>query len=66
MPFAGRAAGFNAPLHPLSTGLFVVACAVVVIATVANDLRNSLLGFAILAAGIPACLYWQHKNRRAA
>ena len=61
----GKTPGFNAPLHPLSTGLFVVACAVVVVATVANDLRNSLLGFAILAAGIPACLYWQRKNRRA-
>ena len=62
---AGRSPGFSAPLHPFSTGLFVAACAVIVIATVANDLRNSLIGYAILAAGVPACLYWQRKNRAA-
>lgn len=60
----GQRASFSAPLHPLSTGLFVASCAIIVIATVANDLRNSLIGYAILAAGIPACLYWQRKNRR--
>ena len=62
---ADRKPGFTAPLHPFSTGLFVAACAVIVIATVANDLRNSLIGYAILAAGVPACLYWQRKNRAA-
>ncbi|MES2120173.1 MAG: amino acid permease [Pseudomonadota bacterium] len=56
---------FSAPLHPLSTGLFVAACAIIVIATVSNDLRNSLIGYAILAAGVPACLYWQRKKRLA-
>ncbi|HEX6740392.1 MAG TPA: amino acid permease [Sphingomicrobium sp.] len=57
---------FKAPLHPLTTGLFVAACALTVIATVWNNLTNSLIGYAILLAGIPACLYWQRKNRRGA
>lgn len=57
---------FKAPWHPLTTGLFVFACAATVIATVANNPLNSLIGYAILAAGVPACLYWQRKNRSAA
>jgi len=56
---------FKAPLHPLTTGLFVAACALTVIATVWNNPVNSLIGYAILLAGVPACLYWQRKNRRA-
>jgi APA family basic amino acid/polyamine antiporter len=61
-----RSPGFEAPLHPFTTGLFVLACAVVVVATVLNNPVNSLIGYAILAAGVPACLYWQRKNRAAA
>jgi APA family basic amino acid/polyamine antiporter len=57
---------FKAPLHPLSTGLFVAACAITLIATVWNNPMNSLIGYAILAAGVPACLYWQRKNRATA
>jgi APA family basic amino acid/polyamine antiporter len=54
---------FKAPLHPLTTGLFVIACFATVIATVINNPLNSLIGYAILAAGIPACLYWQRKKQ---
>jgi len=57
------AEGFRAPGHPVSTGLFVVACAVVVIATLLSNPVNSLIGFAILLAGIPACRYWQRTNK---
>ena len=57
---------FKTPLHPFTTGLFVAACAMTVVATVWNNPVNSLIGYAILAAGVPACLYWQHKNRMAA
>jgi basic amino acid/polyamine antiporter, APA family len=57
---------FKAPGHPFTTGFFVLACWTVVVATVANNLENSLIGYAILAAGVPACLYWQRKKRRAA
>ncbi len=54
---------FRAPGHPFTTGLFVAACAITVIATVWNNPLNSLIGYAILAAGVPACLYWQRKKR---
>jgi APA family basic amino acid/polyamine antiporter len=54
---------FRVPLHPFTTGLFVAACAITVIATVWNNPVNSMIGYAILAAGVPACLYWQRKNR---
>jgi len=62
---AKGAAWFEAPGHPFTTGLFVVACAVIVAATVYNDLLNSAIGFAILLAGIPAFLFWQARRNRA-
>jgi APA family basic amino acid/polyamine antiporter len=51
------------PGHPWTTLLFVAACAVIVAATLYNNPVNSLIGFAILAAGVPACLYWQSRAR---
>ena len=56
---------FKAPGHPFVTGFFVLACWTVVVATVVNNPLNALIGYAILALGVPACLYWQHKNRAA-
>lgn len=54
--------GFRAPAHPFTTGLYVLACFLVVVATVWNNPVNSLIGYAILAAGIPAFLYWRKAN----
>ena len=54
---------YKVPWHPFTTGFFVLACWLVVAATVLNNPLNSLIGYAILAAGVPACLYWQRKNR---
>jgi APA family basic amino acid/polyamine antiporter len=62
----GQRVFFKAPGHPFTTGFFVLACWTVVVATVVNNLENSLIGYAILAAGVPACLYWQRKKRMAA
>lgn len=59
---ADGADGFRAPGHPFTTGLFVLACAAVVIATVANKPVNSLIGFGILLAGVPAFLYWRSRR----
>jgi len=59
---ADGADGFRAPGHPVTTGLFVLACAAVVIATVASSPGNSAIGFAILLAGIPAFLYWRSRR----
>jgi basic amino acid/polyamine antiporter, APA family len=55
-------AWFEAPGHPLVTGLFVAACAAVVVATVYNNLVNSAVGLLILLAGVPAFLYWRFKR----
>ncbi len=60
----GEHGGFSAPGHPFTTGLFVVACAVIVVATVWNNPTNSLIGYAILLAGVPAFLYWRRANAR--
>jgi APA family basic amino acid/polyamine antiporter len=60
--FSGRHEGFSAPGHPITTGLFVIACWLVVIATVINNPVNSLIGYAILLAGVPAFLYWRKAN----
>jgi len=62
----GQRIFFKAPGHPFTTAFFVIACWAVVVATVVNNLENSLIGYAILAAGLPACLYWQRKKRMAA
>ena len=56
--------GFRAPGHPFTTGLYVLACFLVVVATVWNNLANSLIGYAILLAGVPAFLYWRRANTR--
>lgn len=57
---------FKAPGHPFTSGFFVLACWAVVAATVANNPVNAAIGYAILAAGVPACLFWQSRKRRAA
>jgi APA family basic amino acid/polyamine antiporter len=58
----GQSVSFRTPLHPLTTALFVAACFITVVATVWNAPVNSLIGYAILAAGVPAFLYWRKAN----
>ena len=52
------------PGHPVTTLLFVTSCVLVVIATVWNAPLNSLIGYGILLAGVPAYLYWRRTNTR--
>ena len=49
---AGATAGFRVPGHPWTTVAFIVVCAVVTMNTVYRYPENTLIGFAILAAGI--------------
>ena len=49
---------YLAPGHPYTTGLFVLACAAIVITTVATFPANSAIGLVILLAGFPVYLYW--------
>ncbi|MGH9873513.1 MAG: APC family permease, partial [Pyrinomonadaceae bacterium] len=51
------------PGHPLTTALFVAICWLVVINTVYRYPENTLIGLAILLAGIPAFFFWRWRNR---
>ncbi|HEY3815177.1 MAG TPA: amino acid permease [Caulobacteraceae bacterium] len=53
-------AGFRIPLHPFSTVLFILICIIVVANGFWSDLRDSLIGYSILAAGVPAYFLWRH------
>ncbi|MGH9968676.1 MAG: APC family permease [Pyrinomonadaceae bacterium] len=50
------------PGHPVSTGLFVVICWLVVINTIYKYPENTLIGLAILVAGIPAYFFWRRRQ----
>ena len=52
------------PGHPVTTVLFVAVCWLVVINTIYRYPRNTLIGVAILIAGIPAYLFWKLRSER--
>jgi APA family basic amino acid/polyamine antiporter len=54
-----RAASFRTPGHPVTTGFFVAASFLVVVNTVWRYPENTLVGLAIVAAGVPAYLLWR-------
>lgn len=57
------ASTLRVPGHPLTTILFIAVCWTVAINSVYHSPHNTLIGFAILLAGLPA--YWFWKSRRA-
>lgn len=54
----------SVPGHPVTTALFVVVCWLVVINTVYRYPENTLIGLAILLAGIPAFFFWRGRNTK--
>jgi APA family basic amino acid/polyamine antiporter len=50
------------PGHPATTALFVAICWLVVINTVYRYPGNTLIGLAILLAGIPVFFFWRGRN----
>jgi basic amino acid/polyamine antiporter, APA family len=54
-------AGFRAPWHPLTTGLFILACVLVVASSFWAYPINSLIGYALMAAGVPPYLVWRRR-----
>ena len=56
--------GFRVPGHPVTTGLFVAACALTVLGTVYKYPRNSAIGLVIVVTGIPAYFFWRWWGRR--
>lgn len=59
----GAKRGFNVPGHPVTTILFVAASWVIVANTLFKYPKNTLIGFAILLAGIPAYIFWSRGTR---
>ncbi|NNC28228.1 amino acid permease [Longimicrobium terrae] len=53
--------GARVPFHPLTTGLFVAAAALIVIATVVEAPVNSAVGLGIMLAGLPVYLLWRRR-----
>ena len=51
------------PGHPITTAVFVVVCWLVVINTVYKYPSNTLIGLAILLAGVPAFYFWRARNK---
>lgn len=54
-----QAARYRMPGHPWVTVIYIAACWLVVIGTVAHDPVHTGIGFGILAAGVPAYLLWR-------
>lgn len=55
-------AGYRVPGHPVTTALFVAACWLVVANTIYRYPSNSLVGVAILAAGVPVYFFWSRRK----
>jgi APA family basic amino acid/polyamine antiporter len=62
-PEASEQQGFRVPGHPFTTLVFIAACWLVVANTIYKYPANSLLGFAILAVGIPVYWLWTRQRR---
>jgi basic amino acid/polyamine antiporter, APA family len=56
------APAYRAPLHPWSTASFVLACAAIVACSFWSYPVNSLIGYGIMALGVPPFLYWQRQK----
>jgi APA family basic amino acid/polyamine antiporter len=54
--------GYRVPGHPVSTAIFVAICWWVVVNTVYRYPQNSLIGFALLLAGIPVYWFWSRRT----
>lgn len=52
------------PGHPLTTIIFIAVCALVAINTVYRYPDNTLIGIAIMIAGVPAYLFWRGRSSR--
>jgi APA family basic amino acid/polyamine antiporter len=58
---ADERVGYLVPGHPWTTGLFVAACILIVAGTVYNHPKESLIGWLLLASGIPVYLFWRRR-----
>jgi APA family basic amino acid/polyamine antiporter len=54
---------FRVPGHPFTTATFCLACLAVVAVTVYKFPGNTVIGFLILAAGVPVYYLWKRTSR---
>ena len=54
---------FRVPGHPVTTVLFVTACALIVISTIYKHPGDSVIGLFIVVAGIPIYFFWRWWRR---
>ncbi|MGH7591594.1 MAG: APC family permease, partial [Gemmatimonadales bacterium] len=61
---AGRDAAVTVrtPLHPWSTGIFILASVYVLVGTITSNPDNAMIGGAFLAIGVPVCLFWRGRS----
>ena len=57
----GGEEGARVPGHPLTTGLFIAAAALIVVATVVEAPVNSAVGLGIMLTGVPVYLLWRRR-----
>jgi APA family basic amino acid/polyamine antiporter len=55
----------RAPLHPVSTRLFIAAALYVVAGSILSNPGNAARGAALLALGLPVFAYWRRQQARA-
>ena len=58
----GPAASFRVPGHPFTTIFFIAACGAISAITVKRYPFDSLIGFALVLAGLPVYLFWRRKQ----
>jgi APA family basic amino acid/polyamine antiporter len=56
--------GYRAPLYPVSVLLFVLAAVYVVLGSIVANPGNAVRGTLLLAAGVPAFLWWRRGSDR--
>ncbi len=55
-------AAFGVPGYPWTPALFVLAAAYVVVSAVLSNPKNAAIGAALIAAGVPAYLFWRRRR----
>jgi len=61
---SGHHMSFRTPGHPVTTAIFTIACWLVVAGTLVRSPVNSMIGFGILFAGLPAYWFWRSRQGR--
>jgi APA family basic amino acid/polyamine antiporter len=54
--------GFRVPGYPVTPALFVLAAVYVVYSAIASNPKNAAIGAGLIALGVPAFLYWNHRR----